>query len=411
MLQLTLISPTLEPLSERLVFVKNKSMLNLAIKADKPAYGIKQRVTLTVSAKDSLKAVEGVRLSLAVIDETKVPFDDNNETTILSTLLLTSDLQGYIEKPNYYFNQQDEKKLANLDLLMLTLGFRRFVYKDLLADKFPAKSFMPEQGITISGTLRNKTGLPINKGTMLLTIPDKRYNKQSLTTAVGVFAFYDLLFNDSSKVTLSAKYNPNPTNLMMIMDGMPEPAVTSNKNKAEEILNIDSAMTAYLANSSKQYRFMRTIKEVVIAGAKAKKPSHSDHPVLSTLSMLADHIIAAETLGDCAFLVDCMKYKLTGVTFERDEFYLTRSYNAGDRTPMLIFLNGIQIDFNGINGVSTSDVESIEIFTKDAVGSLSRANNTNGVMVINTKKPLTPNKKKYTAEDLKKLIPDSHTIT
>ena len=36
---------------------------------------------------------------------------------------------------NYYFNKPDEKKLAELDKLMLTQGYRRFSYKDLLENK------------------------------------------------------------------------------------------------------------------------------------------------------------------------------------------------------------------------------------------------------------------------------------
>ena len=72
-----------------------------------------KKVRLNIETKYNKLPTEA-NLSVAVVDESKVPFDDNAETTILSNLLLTSELKGYIEKPNYYFNQVTEKKLRQI---------------------------------------------------------------------------------------------------------------------------------------------------------------------------------------------------------------------------------------------------------------------------------------------------------
>src|SRR5690606_27302358 len=106
----------------------------------------------------------------------KVPVNEDSETTILSNLLLSSDLEGYIEKPNYYFNNVNTKKLENLDILLMTQGYRRFIYKDIIADKFPNITYYPEQGIDISGTVRKSSGMPLENGRLLLQIPDKHYS-------------------------------------------------------------------------------------------------------------------------------------------------------------------------------------------------------------------------------------------
>lgn len=410
-LQLALFSDQGIPLSERLIFIRNKQSLNLSIKADKPTYGIKQKVVLSIRATDSVKsAVSNANLSLSVVDETKVPVNENRETTILSSLLLTSDLQGYVEQPNYYFVGTNEKKLAELDHLMLTQGYRRFSYAELMKNHFPQTTVLPEQGIVISGTLRNKTGLPINKGTVLLTIPEKRYNKQILTSAVGGFVFGGLNFDDLNQVTINAKYNPNPNNLMILVNGMPEAAIGKNKNAADDVLNIDSSMTNYLNNSAKQYQFMRTIKEVSIS-QKSKKVSHQDHPALSSLPMLADHTVSAETFKLCTMLSDCLKSKLPGVTYYENNLYRSRDFNAGGRTPMAIYMNGLLIDFSGTDLVSAVDLESIEIFLNDPIGTIDRANGTKGVIVLNVKPQAQMKGNKITAEDLKKLIPESYLVT
>src|SRR5690606_27373129 len=109
--------------------------------------------------------------SISVIDETKTPFDDHQENTILSNLLLTSDLTGYIEKPNFYFDEKVSNRKEALNALLLTQGFRRFSYDDLLAEKYPTVNFMPEQGITLSGTMRLNTGRVYPNGGLLLSIP------------------------------------------------------------------------------------------------------------------------------------------------------------------------------------------------------------------------------------------------
>ncbi len=127
--QFTLFSSTGEPLNERLVFVQNNDQLKLNIASNQQTYQPRQKVKIDLTANDKTgKPVTG-SFSVSVSDETKVPVDETAESTILSNLLLTSDLRGYIEKPNYYFTNVNEKTAADLDMLMLTQGYHRFEWK------------------------------------------------------------------------------------------------------------------------------------------------------------------------------------------------------------------------------------------------------------------------------------------
>ncbi len=407
LLQVTLFNDKSHAISERLIFVSKEKELKLAVKSDKPSYGIKQKVKLTLNANDSLKTAY-TNVSLSVVDESKVPNDEENEITVLSTLLLTADLNGYIEKPNYYFTDVNESKLSKLDLLLLTQGYRRFEYKDILEDKYPEIRLLPEQGINITGTLRNKTGLPINKGTLLLTIPSIRYNKQLTTSTIGNFKFTDLVFPDSAEVVITARYNPNPNNLMMMIDGFPEAAIGQNKNYPDQIINIDSTISKYIDNNSKQFRFLQTIEQVDVVRTAAKKASHLDHPVLSTLPLMADDVLDASYIMPCNIITQCLRSKLVGVVYFEDNFYVARDFNAGSRIPMLIYLNNLMIDYAAMSTINPSEILNIQIFLRDPIGQLSKANNTNGVLVINTK-PLGDGGTKMSLSDLKALLPESHT--
>src|SRR6185312_10503255 len=98
--------------------------------------------------------------SVSVTDESKVPASDLNENTILTNLLLTSDLKGYVEKPNYYFTNISDKTNADLDLLMLTQGYRRFEWKPVLTRDSVAHVYAAEKALTISGMVK-KRGKPL----------------------------------------------------------------------------------------------------------------------------------------------------------------------------------------------------------------------------------------------------------
>ena len=101
--QFTLFSAKGEPLNERLVFIQNSAKLNLSIDPGGTTFATRGKMKIKVGAKNEQgKPVFG-NFSVAVIDETKVPVDETTESTIFSNLLLSSDLKGYIENPNYYF--------------------------------------------------------------------------------------------------------------------------------------------------------------------------------------------------------------------------------------------------------------------------------------------------------------------
>ncbi|MCX2450641.1 carboxypeptidase-like regulatory domain-containing protein [Pedobacter sp. PLR] len=403
--QVTLISESGDPLNERLAF-NYPAQDNLSLKSDLPTYKPRQKVKLTVAPKLATQALEG-SYSVSVTDETKVPVDEDTETTILSSLLLTSDLRGYVEKPNYYFTKPDDKKLADLDLLLLTQGFRRFGMKDMLSGKTPPINFLPEQDMRITGTLRDRTGMPVRKGALRLTVPGTGISAEAITSPSGLFAFGNLNIPDSSEVLINAKYSTNGSNLMIMLDGAPLPEVGKNMSHVGSADNIDSTLSAYLTNSKKQYNFLRTLKEVKIEGAKVKRPSHADHSTLAGLSSINATLIEGDRLKDCNSLALCLQTMAMGLTYFENNFYVTRDYQQGSRVPVAIFINGMNLDYMALLGVNPKEVESVEVFTKDDLGTVNRMYNTNGVLVVNTKKVVKSN---MSIADLKKILPKENML-
>jgi len=407
--QITLFSDDGEPLSERIAYIMHNDQLNLSVASDHPDYTTRQKVKLNITAKNNDKPVEG-NFSVTVIDDAKVPFDENSETTILSYLLLTSDISGYIEKPNYYFNHPDAKKLADLDVLLLTQGYRRFSYDGIMNDKYPPINFLPEQGITLTGTLRASNGMAINNGNISLKIKDKNYNATAVTDADGRFRFPNLLFSDSTQVFLSARNNVRASDLVLTVDGDPYQKISVNPAAPDEIMNIDSTLSPYLKNSKVQANNSHILKEVVIKDTRIKKTiTHKDYSSLSSLSSEPDHLVTPNMLQGCNNLLDCLKVFATGMIFENDNFYVMRDYNAGKRVAAQVFVKGMPVDVNYLSNMTADGIESVEVFLKDELGLVNSAYNSNGAIVVNLKK--APEGEKITLAQLRDLIPPKNEIT
>ncbi|RZK78460.1 MAG: carboxypeptidase regulatory-like domain-containing protein [Pedobacter sp.] len=405
--QITIFNELGEPLSERLVFNGQKNDLALSVKSDLAAYKPRQKVKLTLSAKNGAATADG-SFSVSVTDEQKVPVNEDNEITILSSLLLTSELKGYIEQPNYYFNKTNDKKIAELDELLLTQGFRRFNYKDIMAGKLPPSKLLPEQGLRISGTLRDRTGMPVSRGTLRLTIPETKFGVEAITNPSGIFVFNNLIIPDSAEVTINAKYSAKGSNLMIMLDGQTTAPVTANIHMPDEIQNIDSAIAPYLENSKKQYSFLRTLKEVKIEGAKAKRPTHADHSAFMGLSNISGTLIEGSRFSGCNSVPMCLQGMAIGLTYFENNFYVSRDYNQGSRVPVQIFLNSTPIDYFSLVSMNPADIENVEVFPRDELGTINRLYNTNGVLIINTKAPVKGTK--ISIEELKRMIPEANLV-
>ncbi|MCJ8211637.1 carboxypeptidase regulatory-like domain-containing protein [Mucilaginibacter sp. RS28] len=408
-ISLSLLTSSSDPVSERLVYINRDDNLNLTLSSDKPAYAARQHVAMKLTAKQGAVPSEG-SFSVAVIDETKVPFKEDAETTILTNLLLTSDITGYVEQPNYYFNKPDAKKNADLDVLMMTQGFRQFDLYDVVWDKVPRATIAPEQGIDLGGTLRKLNGMPVFRGAVRLIIPDKNYSAETTTDADGNFVFKNVQFTDSSKVTVSARNNPDSRNMKITMNGDIFPSIAKSENVADEIPNIDSVLNTYILNSEKQYKFNQILKEVVIKSAPViKKVSHNDYSALTGLPAMADRQLSGEMLKGCNNFFLCIQNSLPGVTFDNGNFYISRNYTQGDRTPMQIYVKGMQGDVNYLMSVNPAEVESVEVFFNDGVSGINRMTSTAGVISVNMKE--APKGTPMKLSDLKQLFPDQNIVT
>ncbi len=139
--QITIFDDYERPLAERLFYISQNNKLSIEIKPNKTTYAPREKVEMELKVTDpNGKPIEG-NFSMAVVNDKIITFADDKQDNILSNLLLSSDLKGEIYEPSFYFDPKEEKAPQAIDYLLLTQGWRRFTWSDVL---HPEKGNMQE---------------------------------------------------------------------------------------------------------------------------------------------------------------------------------------------------------------------------------------------------------------------------
>ena len=163
--QLTLFNAGRQPVCERLVFKQPAHSLAIALHTDKNSYSTREQIHLAVDAGSADCSVSVFRVDGLQGEAT---------AHIAPWLWLGADLKGKIESPGYYFEHPED--VQAMDNLMLTHGWRRFRWEEVLAHRTPELEFPPEyNGAIISGKLVDtRTGAPAPNVEVYLSVPGTR---------------------------------------------------------------------------------------------------------------------------------------------------------------------------------------------------------------------------------------------
>ncbi len=156
-----------QPVCERLVFKQPSRKLTIAVQPDSMVYGQRQKISLKVDAGDRQADCS---LSVFRADD----LQGNAQGHIEPYLWLSSDLKGRIESPDYYFDHPEDSEA--MEGLMLTHGWRRFHWGDVLTSEPRLPEFPPEfNGAILTGRLvDSRTGAPTRGIQAFLSVPGTR---------------------------------------------------------------------------------------------------------------------------------------------------------------------------------------------------------------------------------------------
>lgn len=210
-------------LSERLVFVYHKNQPKWLVATDQPSYGKREKVSMDVALTDETGNPLSGNFSMSVTDNSVVKIEPSNEN-ILSNILLTSDLKGYIENPGFYLQEQTRFTEECLNLLMLTHGWRRFEVKNVFtAPRFTINNFV-EAGQVISGRVKGFFGNNAKGALLSAHSKERGLFYSTKTNEKGEFMFEGVDFPDSTTFEINARSKKGSRNITIEIDQPDVPA-------------------------------------------------------------------------------------------------------------------------------------------------------------------------------------------
>lgn len=386
--QITLFNDIFQPIAERLFFVNKDEYLQMNLSGLKNNYKPREKVNITFNANNPQKRNVVGSFSVAVIDETKVPVTEEEEHTMLSEILLNSDLRGNIENPNYYFINQNIAKLEQLDNLLLTQGWRRFKWTDILNQTLPAINYQPEHSLALRGKVKNNKKVVPNASIIAFGAKTSSI-LQATANENGEFVIDSLVFPDSTKFVIQARSEKGKKFVEIEMDDSAKDQVVPKPQQNDLSVNISSSMLAYLKNSKTQYEELlkygltsRTIMLDEVTVIEKKKEMDNSSNLNGAGS--ADKVLTGQDLENAPTMEFALQGKVPGLIFQDGEAFFMRNMANGE--PVQIILDGMYVEPDMLNSINPNDVESVEILKSISYTAIYGSRGSSGVIIINTKR-------------------------
>ncbi|HEX8427713.1 TonB-dependent receptor plug domain-containing protein [Hymenobacter sp.] len=372
---------------ERLAFTNADPDLRISLQPDKPAYGPREKVTVRVAVTDAAGQPAPGQFSLAVNSTTLAPLD-SGATDIRTHLLLTSDLHGTVELPGYYFRNQKPDTRQALDNLLLTQGWRRFVWKPLLANKFGAFPYPLEQTLSLTGqVLGNKQAPAGGIKVSLFRFGAAQDITQATTDSAGRFLFMGFTGRDTARLLVQVSPQKGLRNPVIKLDRR---LVEPSKTPTPPLPDAAPAREPYLASSKRQQvverQYSPNAKTIMLGNVtvKGKKPVVPD---TRRIYGQADVVVKTKDIPAASSYTNVLQLlqgRVAGVQVTGSNPLNMSVQIRGYGEPLFV-LDGIPVDATVINTIAVNDVESVEVL-KGPSAAIYGSRGGGGVIAIFTKR-------------------------
>ena len=395
--QLTLFDEMHKPTCERLIFVNQQERINITLTPDKTTYRSREKVALSLTTTDDTGKPVSANLSLAALDVRLGPEADSNSATIVSHLLLSSDLTGTIEQPAWYFDARHDNRWIMLDLLLMTQGWRRFAWSDVLAGTIPPIKYPVERGLSLTGRVVRPNGKDIGGKVNLNFMVVKRDSTRDFllgeSDETGSFGAYDLSFTDTTQVRIQGVKGRANRDLVIQLDQLLMPTVTITKVPYNPFEFQRDELAEFMKRASEYLEIERQIRrngEVLLNAVtvKAKKYVERDSRVIYSNP---DASIKFTTLNSAGrqTILDVIQGKVAGVQVTGSGFQasvqIRGAANFSGPVAPLFVLDGTPTDLQGVINIPVSDVDRVDIL-KGASAAIYGSRGGGGVISVLTKR-------------------------
>lgn len=211
--QLTVFDADGHILAERLFFICPSAQEQSSVTITTPTPFLKPcgKVELNIKTKPNAS------ISLSAMDAATLV--NGRQGNALTWMLLASDLKGYIEHPEYYFESDDRTHRIDADMLMMVQGWRRYDW-DLMSGKSEFVQIYPiEDHLYLDGKLTpKKNDADVANVPLRCTLYSRQgvvLKGETVTDSVGGYAFkapdmsgeWTLLFNLNHETKAKSQFH------------------------------------------------------------------------------------------------------------------------------------------------------------------------------------------------------------
>ncbi|GGF21270.1 hypothetical protein [Flavobacterium limi] len=375
---ITLYDSNSKPLSERLIYIEKDQDLDVQLLTDKTSYQPNEEAAINVISKSKAGVAKSASFSLSVTDMNGVTEEKDFGTNISSYFLMESDIRGKVHNPGYYFDAANLKRLDHLENLLLTQGWRDFVWKTTPKSTDNIK-YTAEKGFTITGRVKQLFGskAKVNQRIGMVLMNKKHMNNfKTFTDSTGSFKFENIMFSGKTKMSLNSRNEKGKYTGEIIVDSFERSPMTVDfKN---EPINWDEPTKLIAENVFKKYTAFgvkpeNILDEVSITG---KKKSRSiSYFGIPDASYTVDKDISLFTN-----IYELIQQKISGVVSFDDTVRFTR-YEA----PPLFIINGMTAFKEEVDAIYLADIEKIDAIKGSQAKLYFGDESSNGIIAIYTK--------------------------
>ncbi len=392
--QITLYDATARPQAERLIFLPERvPPIRVIMGLNKTRYQPREKAILSVNLNDDGLPVASA-LSVSITDVGQLP-EDTAAATIHAHLLLTGELRGRVERPNFYGQNNSLPTRRALDDLLLTQGWRR-------VSGTSATELLG--GVSLMGRVLNAKNQPVAGAQIIVasTVPEQSFVRSAGTDERGRFRLAGFAIADTLKlmtqITDRQLKDIPGKDAHLVLEG-PETAwepdtIHTLPDWATLRTQLDEARTRQDGNGD-LYRdkTAKLLKEVIV---RARKPEERPDDIrrMSLHSGADATLVFDDKSPRFTNLYEMIRGKVAGVSVTQS---LTGNYQVVIRglgtiigNPQALFLmDGMSIQDNDGTALLTfnpNDIDRIEVLKNAGTAGIYGLRGGNGVIAFYSKR-------------------------
>lgn len=388
-LTITVFDQQWKPLAERITFVKKKNaFFETKFEIKQKGLDSRGKNIFQIIAPDNI----ATSLSIAVTDNL---IGSDESTNIFSYLSLNSELKGNVYNSAYYFSSDEDSVAMHLDLVMLTHGWRRFIWEDVVKGKFPKIEFARDTNyLSLSGAIIGVSPAQIRRTKQIYILVKSKDGGIKMTE---IPLQSDGSFNDPRQIIFDTVYLnhsfPKRYTLPHASVLFTDQRIPANTFSGQENLNTLHDTTGYwwhslLADQARGFNEKsegKVLKEVVVKTTRKTALQTMDEKYTSGMFRGGDNyqfdIINDPLAISSTDIFTYLTAKVPGLLVNRDGNHSYLSWRGG--SPMF-YIDETRVSDSTLGGMSLSNIAYLKIFRPPFAG--APFGGTFGAIAIYTKR-------------------------